>query len=162
MALAIQLAAYFPEVLAMQIPICPRHRLPMIEVDNAKACFKCDVPGCDQTADLPPMGDAGQAPPDDGGGPARRLPDTYECQSVDLRGEAHRTPPGGWLAHIGIKWPLYPVMQSNARDDYSIMNGPAAPGGGGSKSGRRRKKTKGGKKFTDSPWGAEGGTNTRK
>jgi hypothetical protein len=147
MALAYQIPLFPPEVLAMDVPTCRLHRVAMTEIKLCWGCFKCPVDGCEETADLPPKPE----PPhcDACLPPAAPMP-----QDSPLIQRAA----GFWLSHIGIRGPISVVPQSNARDDWSCMEGPPAPGGGSSKSGRKRKKPK---KLKQDLWGAEGGTNRR-
>lgn len=176
MALAIQLPAFCPEVLATMSPYCRRCQVEMNERPGLPGCYVCPV-NPEHTYEVEPEGGG----PPDGGGPARRLrvcePITEVIKQSILVERAygyaagHVVPLDRWQAHCAalerkqaqrLNGPLPQVPQCNASEEYSIMNGPPAPGGGGSKSGRRRKKSKGGKTYVDTPYGSEGSTNGRK
>lgn len=82
-----------------------------------------------------------------------RQRNTYTAQSVRFEQAAvFNATSRHWLyKELGVHMALGYPPQSNARADYSIMNGPPAPGGGGSKSGGRKRKKP--KKLKQDLWG---------
>jgi hypothetical protein len=168
MALALPWTFCPLEVPVMDIRTCSRHKISMVEVPGtAGYCYRCPVPGCDQSIDLPPSGGGGQ-PPRQACVKPEPMPEDNELIERAFGYQAgHVVDEARWKQHVARvqeqlnAMPGIPrVPQSNSRIDYSLMNGPPAPGGG-SKSGRRRKKNpKGGKKFIGSGYD-EGGTNSK-